>query len=239
PGLMNPEVEQDTSLTDKVINDYVKNKFRQAEFLAFNFQNPDSALGIYQNLATRFKENPLIPQILNTWSYLLKETGDTLRSEMLKNRLIREYPYSPFSLHYLGREHPDSLKRKENQSLIFKIEEAYFNQDRKKEGVDAFKALLDTASLDSVSQAQVMYRIGLEYDRTFSDLDSAMFYYQQVKNRFASTKYAGAAEKRMNELSQIIEKLMEASSEDTLETLEVDSVRGVESMMDEMATDSL
>lgn len=239
PGLMNPEVEQDTSLTDKVINDYVKNKFRQAEFLAFNFQNPDSALGIYQNLATRFKENPLIPQILNTWSYLLKETGDTLRSEMLKNRLIREYPYSPFSLHYLGREHPDSLKRKENQSLIFKIEEAYFNQDRKKEGVDAFKALLDTASLDSVSQAQVMYRIGLEYDRTFSDLDSAMFYYQQVKNRFASTKYAGAAEKRMNELSQIIEKLMEASSEDTLETLEVDSVLGVESMMDEMATDSL
>ncbi|MGC9512895.1 MAG: tetratricopeptide repeat protein [Fidelibacterota bacterium] len=239
PALMNPEVEKDTSLTDKVINDFVKNKFRQAEFLAFNFQSPDSALGIYQSLTTRFKDNPFIPQILNTWSYLLKETGDTLRAEMLKNRLIREYPYSPFSLQYLGREHPDSLKQEKNQSLIFHIEETYFNQAREQEGMKAFKALLDTASLDSVSRAQVMYRLGLEYDQTFSDLDSAMFYYQLVKNRFASTKYADAAEKRMNELNRIIEKLMEASADDTLETPVVDSTQGLEMMMDEMARDSL
>ena len=240
PTLMNPEIEQDTSLTDKVINDYVKNKFRQAEFLAFNFQSPDSALGIYQNLTTRFKENPFIPQILNTWSYLLKETGDTLRAEMLKNRLIREYPYSPFSLQYLGREHPDSLKRKKNQSMIFDIEKTYFNQDRHQEGIKAFKALLDTVSLDSISQAQVMYRIAMEYDRTFSDLDSAIYYYQKVKSLYGSSKYAGAAEKRMNELNQIIEKLMETSANDTLDTtMEADTTQLPELVMDEMAQDSI
>lgn len=218
PSLNNPEFEPDSTLSDIIINDYVKKKFNKAEHLAFDFESPDSALKIYQSLTTRFKTNPFIPQILNTWSYTLKETGDTIRGEMMQNRLIREYPYSVFSLHYLGREHPDSLERKKNQALIYKIEKEYLSQNRHKEGIEAFKTLLDTAFLDSISRAQVNYRIALEYDQEFSNLDSAIHYYTRIRDQYKSTKYAKAAENRLNVLNQLIEELMNAVMNDTLDT---------------------
>lgn len=208
PSLKNPTFEPDSTLTDKVVNDYIEKKFSQAEYLAFNFQNLDSALSIYQTLISNFKENPLVPQILNTWSYVAEEAGDSIRAELLKNRLIRDYPFSPFSLYHLGCEHPDSLKRKENQALIFHIEEEYFNQHREKEGMKALKSVLDTATLDSLTTAQILYRLGMEYDETFSNLDSAIYYYQYLSNHYKNTKYAKNAESRLNKLNLLIENML-------------------------------
>lgn len=215
PSLLNKVIEPDSLLTPSVTMNYLKKKFNKAEYLAFDFQNPDSALQIYQSLVNRFPEDPFIPQILNTWSYILAEKEDTIRSEMIKNRLIRDYPYSVFSLKHLGREHPDSIKIKENQELIFHIESKFFNQGRHNEGINALKSLLDSVSLDTLSQSQVLFRIGMEYDRELSNMDSAIFYYRQTVDFNDKTRFAQKGKNRLQELNLIIEKLMEDPEADS------------------------
>jgi len=217
PTLLNKQLEPDSLLTLEITSNYLKKKFNKAEYLAFDFQNPDSALQIYQSLVNYFPENPFIPQILNTWSYVLAEKGDTIRSEMIKNRLIRDHPFSLFSLNHLGREHPDSIKNKENQELIFKIESEYFNQGRHYDGINALKSLLDSVSLDTLSRSQVLYRIGMEYDRELSNMDSAVFYYRQTVDLHEKTRFANKGKSRLQELNLIIEKLMEDPDPDSPE----------------------
>lgn len=217
PSLVNMTSEPDSLLTPSITTNYLKKKFNKAEFLAFDFHNPDSALQIYQSLVSRFPENPFIPQILNTWSYVLSEKGDTIRSDMIKNRLIRDFPYSVFSLKHLGREHPDSITVKENQELIFQIESDYFNQGRHNEGINALKSLLDSVSLDTLSRSQVLFRIGMEYDRELSNMDSAIFYYRQTVDFHGKTRFAQKGKSRLQELNLIIEKLVEDPDGDSSE----------------------
>ncbi len=218
PSLINSALEPDTLLTAAVKTNYLKKKFNKAEYLAFDFHNPDSALQIYQSLVNRFPEDPFIPQILNTWSFVLGENGDSIRSDMVRNRLIRDYPYSVFSLKHLGREHPDSVKIKENQDMIFKIESEYFNQGRCLEGIDALKNLLHSASLDTLSRSQVLFRIGMEYDRELSNMDSAVFYYRQTVDFNDKTRFAQKGKSRLQELNLIIERLIETPYVDSTET---------------------
>ncbi len=237
PSLKNPELEPDSLLTPEIRSNYVKKTFRKAEYLAFEFGSPDSALKIYQHLSNNFKDDPYIPQILNTWNYLLKETGDSVRAEMIKNRLIREYPYSVFSLKHLNREHPDSVLSKKSEQLIHGIEKEYLNRGDYKEGIRAFKTLLDTAKLDSLSQARIHYRLAHEYDRELSELDSAVVYYRKTVENYKNTRFAQNAQKRLDELNRIIEILMEESHGDTLEAEDVYEQTNTDTIRPEMQED--
>jgi TolA-binding protein len=218
PSLRVAEQEPDSLLTSEIRSEYVLKSFRKAEYLAFEFHSQDSALKIYQRLSNRFKNDPYIPQVLNTWNYILRERGDTVRAEMIKNRLIRDYPYSVFSLKHLKREHPDTLLRNKSQQLIYDVESEFLNRGDHLGGIRAFKSMLDTASLDSLSRAQIHYRIAHEYDRELSNLDSAVYYYRKTVDDYKDTEFSESAQKRLGVLNRIIEMLMEDTSSDSLET---------------------
>ncbi|MEA1987227.1 MAG: tetratricopeptide repeat protein [Candidatus Marinimicrobia bacterium] len=193
----------------KTANEYGEVRFNEAEYFVFYFKSPDSALTIYNNITQNFPYIDIMPQILNTWAYVLEtDKNDTLKADSLRNVMVTNFPNSYLTYHFLGQENPDSLKYKSNQKKIYEIEKNYINEEEYIKAIDNLKYIIESDSLDSVSMAHSYYKIAWLYDYELIEIDStiddAMKYYKIVSDDFPKSTFADVSKKRIKSIEKMI-----------------------------------
>lgn len=195
----------------KDANNYGRIRFNEAEYYVFYFDAVDSALSVYHNISSTFPYIDIIPQLLNTWAFVLEtEKSDTIKADSLRNLMVEKFPESSLTYHYLGKPNPDSVRYKKEQKQIYEIEKTFINEDKYLQAIDKFHNLILKGSIDSTSIAHIYYQIAWLYDYKLIEVDStideAMKYYQIVADDFPDKKYASKSKKRIETIKKIIEE---------------------------------
>ena len=194
----------------KDANNYGQIRFNEAEYFVFYFEQVDSALSIYQNISSKFPYIDIIPQILNTWAFVLEtEKSDTIKADSLRDLMAKEFPKSPLTYHYLGQQNPDSVRYRKDQKQIYEIEKSFVDEKKYLQAIDKFQDLVMNSNLDSTSIAHAYYQIAWLYDYKLIELDStideAMKYYKIITDNFPKTPFAKISQKRIKAINKMIE----------------------------------
>jgi tetratricopeptide (TPR) repeat protein len=208
----------------KDANNYGQIRFNEAEYYVFYFEAVDSALSIYHNTISFFPYIDIMPQILNTWAFVLEtEKGDKIKADSLHRLMVEKFPGSPLTYHYLGKQNPDSVRYKKDQKQIYEIERGFLNKEKYSQAIDRFQNLILDGSLDSTSIAHTYYQIAWLYDYELIEIDStideAMKYYQIIAEDFPKTQFASISQKRINAITKMIEDKTKAI-QDTSKSVE-------------------
>ena len=208
----------------KDANNYGQIRFNEAEYYVFYFEAVDSALSIYHNTISFFPYIDIMPQILNTWAFVLEtEKGDKIKADSLHRLMVEKFPGSPLTYHYLGKQNPDSVRYKKDQKQIYEIERGFLNKEKYSQAIDRFQNLILDGSLDSTSIAHTYYQIAWLYDyeliKIDSTIDEAMKYYKIIAEDFPKTQFASISQKRINAITKMIEDKTKAI-QDTSKSVE-------------------
>lgn len=164
--------------------EYAQTLITAAGIFLFDFEIPDTAMAIYQQITENLDYVQSVAQALYSQAYVYRyEFGMEDKADSIQNSLIKNYPDAAITLAVTGVVPPDSVRFYEIEDQIFQIEK-HMDKRGYRSGLNRMKKLLYRPGLDKDHRGEIAYRIAWLYDNELSydssPIDSTLEYYRMV-----------------------------------------------------------
>jgi len=206
----------------QIQEDLKASQFHLAEFFLLQIQDYDSAIVHYNNFCANYTDSILTPKAMYSlyFIYSQPEHPDQNKADSLHDVLLLNYPDSPFA-HALLKKPVQTTADVEGDSLeilghamFLKAEEFYYNREFE-QALDLYKEI---AALDSslIWSAKAQFARAWIFEKELNNIDSALYAYNELKNKFPQTEFVALASKKVMPSAQIIPDQMQVTSDTTL-----------------------
>ncbi|HDR04952.1 MAG TPA: tetratricopeptide repeat protein [Candidatus Marinimicrobia bacterium] len=191
----------------KEADQYINQQMVIAELLAFSLALNDSALSIYKMLTDSFSFSPKMPHVYSAWGWILQEELKRMEEgQAIFDYLLVEYPESRFArqLSDTAGYGLDNTGYKLAQKAMYRIENELIDKGMTGKALKELK-VLSSEYTDSLSQAHILAQIAWLFDHQLVHLDSALYYYGQIADKYPLSDFGKMSKSRIISLSEILE----------------------------------
>ncbi len=172
-----------------------KNSYALGEFFLLRYENYDSAEVAFKNYVNTFNDSLLVPKALFSLYYIYSSIdGDTVKSDSIKNIIIKEYPNTDYAKKLLdvktNEDAPDLLQLKFNKK--YNEAEELLDKNQYSVAVDSFLTIAGEDSAGIFAEKS-LYAIAYIYENYINNVDSAVYYYTKLMEEYPGTEYAKIA----------------------------------------------
>ena len=189
--------------------------YNLGELEAFHFNRPKEAISHFLMIVDSLPKTSEYSKALFTSSYISNQEGDSSLAISLRDSLLNQFPRSEYA-EYLRRRYGMSDLDGSSNKLFQEGESTWYNDP--KEALAIFRKILLIDRESDVSARSAMY-LAVKYDRYFSNVDSAHFYYDWLQRYKPNSEQALTTLNRYSELKNTISILREV---DSIKSTEVD-----------------
>ena len=180
--------EQDTSNNPSIL-------YAIAEILAFDIGSTYEALDYFERIINNHAESDFYTQSLFA-AYSIYDTKNALEGNQYKEIILEQYPQSDYAKMIIENE---QLNLNHEPSTLLLTAESLWATDQKK-SLNVYRQILDKDS-STLSSNIAAYFLAYYYDYELSQKDSAIVYYQWIKEKHPSSDQGIIAQKRLEALN--------------------------------------
>jgi len=166
-----------------------------AEILAFDIGSTYEALDYFERIINNHAESDFYTQSLFA-AYSIYNKKNALEGDQYKEIILEQYPQSDYAKMIIENE---QLDLDHEPSTLLLTAESLWATDQKK-SLNVYRQILDKDS-STLSSNIAAYFLAYYYDYELSQKDSAIVYYQWIKEKHPSSDQGIIAQKRLEALN--------------------------------------
>lgn len=192
---------------EEIENEYRNYLVEYADFFLLETPFVDSAIVYYTKFLEQFDDSVQTPKALYALATIYQnKKPDPTEAQKYQTLLLTRYPNSPYAQSFsrkmkTAKNDSDEQLISNSQVLLkkYRLAEEYFEQRQFHDAVRILQQLKEEAdSASSNLYPKILYFLGYIYEKGLVLTDSAMYYYQLLKDRFAETEYGKMAAIRLS-----------------------------------------
>lgn len=192
-----------TSITEEVSKDndaYAASLYSAGELWAFHFDNPDSALSYFFEIADSLNVLEWTPKATYTLVYLLNDAELEEESTFYKESLLAKYPKSEYAQN-IRKTYNIEQQADPNYLKLLKAESIKILDE--KTAIDTYSEI---AAVDSTEEIglKAVYALAYYYDLSAVIPDSALKYYQWMESRYPQSESFLQVRQRYETMIQLV-----------------------------------
>jgi len=192
-----------TSITEEVSKDndaYAASLYSAGELWAFHFDNPDSALSYFFEIADSLNVLEWTPKATYTLVYLLNDAELEEESTFYKESLLAKYPKSEYAQN-IRKTYNIEQQADPNYLKLLKAESIKILDE--KTAIDTYREI---AAVDSTEEIglKAVYALAYYYDLSAVIPDSALKYYQWMESRYPQSESFLQVRQRYETMIQLV-----------------------------------
>lgn len=182
---------------NKLFNEMEQAYLRLAQIFYEDLHLPDSAIAVYQEFEGKFKHSASLPYVYYACYLIYSEMGMKTKAQTYKNKLLQQFPNSPYALMIQGQYQQDS-------TLINDFERAYntlfsLYDNGEYQSVIGFSQFMQNRFSSCPEFCKALLLRGAAFGK-LGNTDSLEYYFAYVSRNYAGTECATYAEKTLSYL---------------------------------------
>ena len=192
-----------TSITEEISKDndaYAASLYSAGELWAFHFDNPDSALSYFFEIADSLNVLEWTPKATYTLVYLLNDAELEEESTFYKESLLAKYPKSEYAQNI---RKTDNIEQQADPNYLKLLKAESIKILDEKTAIETYREI---AAVDSTEEIglKAVYALAYYYDLSAVIPDSALKYYQWMESRYPQSESFLQVSQRYETMIQLV-----------------------------------
>lgn len=189
---------------------YPSSLYNAGELWAFHFENADSALPYFHEIADSLETSEWTPKAMYTLVFLLKDAGKDAEADAYKESLLSDYSKTEYAE---GIRKSFGIEQEADPNhLQLLTAESLMTYDAKK-AMNTYRTITESDSTEEFG-LKAAYALAHYYDISAVEPDSAIKYYQWMETRFPNSE----SFLQISQRYQTMVRLVASMNQDTVKT---------------------